>query len=546
MPQGACAINASRMVSVLRRPIARIAERRVDLVLTLFGALFGWASLTYPFGRDQGLYYYVGREWALRGSIPYRDVFDHKTPGIYFVHGVCVTIFGETFWGIRLADLLAVLALGWVAGAIVSSARDTRHVPLRGLGAFAASVQFFGFLDFKTTCEAEVWIALAILGAIALARSRFGTARSDRAARFASGALAGVALVMKPSAAPMVLVVVALIVWDARRAIRKVAGALLLFSAGAAGLLGLVLLYFLAHGALQPAYEIVVEANQLYVSDGNAGLKPDLMEHTKIFFEWHRPGSYALTLLLAVAFVRASVHKDLDALGSHVLAVLLCSTAWASVVLQGKYFHGHWGVMVAGTTVAVLSVTADAVKVLPARATRWIAPASCAVCAALYATTGDRFTNYKVVNRAAFGWVTGKISRDEFTSHFDESFASGAVSVNEACGRWLRDHTSASDFIAVRGFQPQVYATARRRYPGRLFWTVFVLGPGGAARRAQWLEEDRRLLAANPPKYAATFDFVHDNTEGTEWWVARGYTVRTKIGDFTIVEHTPETATQPW
>ena len=399
------------MVSLLRSAVARSADRRDDLALTVLGALFGWSSLTYPLGRDQGLYYYVGREWALRGSIPYRDVFDHKTPGIYFVHAVCVTIFGETIWGIRLADLLAVLALGWVAGAIVSSTRDMQHVPLRGLGACAASVGFFGFLDFKTTCEAEVWVALTIVGAIALARSRSGAAQGDRAARFASGALVGVTLVMKPSAAPMVLVVVALIAWDARRAPRRVPGALLMFSAGAAGVLGLVLLYFLAHGALRPAYEIVVEANQLYVRDGNAGLKPDPVEHTKIFFAWHRPGSYALTLLLAVGFARASVRKDLDALGSHLLAVLLCCTGWASVVLQGKYFHGHWGVMVAGTTVAVLSVAADAVKVLPARATRWVAPASCVVCAALYAESGERFSHYKEVNRAAFGWVTGEISR---------------------------------------------------------------------------------------------------------------------------------------
>jgi hypothetical protein len=43
--------------------------------------VLGVASFVYPFGRDQGLYYYVGREWALRGAIPYRDVFDHKTPG---------------------------------------------------------------------------------------------------------------------------------------------------------------------------------------------------------------------------------------------------------------------------------------------------------------------------------------------------------------------------------------------------------------------------------------------------------------------------------
>jgi hypothetical protein len=72
------------------------------------------------------------------------------------------------------------------------------------------------------------------------------------------------------------------------------------------------------------------------------------------------------------------------------------------------------------------------------------------------------------------------------------------------------------------------------------------MGPAGSAHRDEWLAEDRRLLAANPPRYAVAFDFLKDSTEGVDWWIVRGYTQRTRIGDFCILEHTPETATQPW
>lgn len=63
----------------------------------------------------------MGREWALRGKIPYRDVFDHKTPGIYVLHALSVKVFGEVMWGIRVIDLLGVVAtafvVAWLAAA---------------------------------------------------------------------------------------------------------------------------------------------------------------------------------------------------------------------------------------------------------------------------------------------------------------------------------------------------------------------------------------------------------------------------------------------
>src|SRR4051812_13773256 len=77
----------------------------IDAVLGVLGVLFGAVSLTYPFGRDQGLYYYVAREWVAHGSIVYRDVLDHKTPGIYALHALAIRLFGEHTWGIRIADL---------------------------------------------------------------------------------------------------------------------------------------------------------------------------------------------------------------------------------------------------------------------------------------------------------------------------------------------------------------------------------------------------------------------------------------------------------
>src|SRR5580658_2324456 len=95
--------------------------RKLDALLAGVGVLFGAASLAWPFGWDTSVHYYVGREWLLRGAIPYRDTFDHKTPGIHLVHAVAIALFGEGMWGIRIIELGSVVVLGWACARI---ARD--------------------------------------------------------------------------------------------------------------------------------------------------------------------------------------------------------------------------------------------------------------------------------------------------------------------------------------------------------------------------------------------------------------------------------------
>ena len=477
-------------------------RRGIDALFVALAFAFGWASLTYPFGRDQGLYYYVGREWALRGSIPYRDVFDHKTPGIYLVHAACVTLFGETFWGIRLADLVAVIALGWVCGALVAKRRGMPRSPLRGLGSLAASVMIFGFLDFKATSEGEVWMVLFAVGALEASSSTSGEShRPSRKKLFAAGALAACSMLMKPLAAFLIFIVIAPIVWRGRNAWRKAVVELAVLGGGAMAVLLPTFLYFWRHNALRPMYELVVEANSLYMKHGSPIKKPvDLLIQAKIFVDWYHPVSYVFSSLLLLAFVRARVRRDRPGVQSHALAVAFCVAGWAAVCAQAKFYQGHWGVMIAGMTLVVTSVTSEVATLLPARLRAGSVPAAAVTLVVLFIATGNRFSEYREVNTAALQWTAKRSTRSEFTSHFHEYFVAVDVSQNEDCGNWLREHTTEEDFVAVRGFQPQVYASARRRYPGRLFWTVFALGPAGETRRAQWLEEDRQVLAAHPPE----------------------------------------------
>ena len=85
-----------------------LARLRTEGPLGLLALAVSAVSLTYPVGPDQGLFFYTSREWLLRGSVPYKDVLDHKWPFIYVIHGATIALFGQESWGMRLAELLLV------------------------------------------------------------------------------------------------------------------------------------------------------------------------------------------------------------------------------------------------------------------------------------------------------------------------------------------------------------------------------------------------------------------------------------------------------
>ncbi len=127
---------------------AALRRRAFDVTLGALALLIGTITLTLPFGRDQGLYHYVGREWFLHGQLPYRDLFEQKTPGIFIVHGVSNVLFCDVSWGIRVWELLLVLGFGAV---VAWGGCDRRERPAHGsvgLSMLAAVLLYGGFFNY--------------------------------------------------------------------------------------------------------------------------------------------------------------------------------------------------------------------------------------------------------------------------------------------------------------------------------------------------------------------------------------------------------------
>ena len=55
------------------------------LAVAAIGAALLAPTLTYPFGRDQGVFA-AAADIIERGGVPYRDIWDVKPPGIFYLY----------------------------------------------------------------------------------------------------------------------------------------------------------------------------------------------------------------------------------------------------------------------------------------------------------------------------------------------------------------------------------------------------------------------------------------------------------------------------
>ncbi len=217
-----------------------------------------------PLERDEGAYAVIAREW-LRGSVLYRDLFDHKPPLTFAVFALAPALADDPVVAVRRLATLYLLASG-LALAALGRRLYGRWI---GLAAFALWVGYGSSLRFQgLTFNTEAVMALpALLGCLCAAKGMCG----GRGVWFClAGICVGLAALAKPVGAALLLPLLLgpLLAADA-------AGARLRGMAPALGGAALPLLLFTGYlwraGALPAAWEALVAYNRLYAAESAAG-----------------------------------------------------------------------------------------------------------------------------------------------------------------------------------------------------------------------------------------------------------------------------------
>lgn len=442
----------------------------------------------FRYGRDQGIYAVVG-DAVLRGGAPYREAWDFKPPGIFFVYALARGVFGASEHAVRALEALGYAS---IVGAFVILSRRLIGSWQAGILAGLVAVGTHGQLEFWHTGQPESFGAVAIAWALVCATYEPAgpdARRRELAAWAGAGALYAAASLLKPPLGGGFLVsllVVLLRLWrrEEREArLRAAAAALGAFCAGGAAVVGGVLLYFAAKGALGDLHETLFVFTPNYTK---LGFRPDWFWGLVYlaFEQWSTAYSAFVSagLLLFLAMRPLSGGERPGA--AHVAGVIAFQLV--GIGLQAKFFPYHYGAalplgsLLAGWGFWKLWLWAreGAPKLIVALAFAYILGDARGATRDLPDTF---WTRCKLRVIAAF--VPEKRQGIEDHLHTVADVDAGS---NRRVAEWLRLHTRDASTVFVWGFEPEIYDLSRRRPASRYIYNV--------AQRVSWAHDSRKLL----------------------------------------------------
>ncbi len=387
----------------------------------------------------------LGRE-VWQGLLPYRDLFEHKPPGVLFAFAAAHLLDGGAGWALGVLDVLAALLTAWLLGQAVTLGRPgpSWQGPLvAGLYLLAGRSEVFG--GWWTRLQPEVLQDLAVAAAL------FAGVRQRWAA---AGAALTAALTLKFTYIGLWPLWALWALWAAGPA-----GVLRLHLGIAAPALALGLLAA-ATGALAPMFDAVVRFNLLHAGVSRLGAA-DLLEQTLLAAR-HLGLSLPLVVVggaiggaIELAALRRTVPPGAAVMPRWLLPLLLAA-ALLQTFIQGKLWKHHMiPVMLPLAAMAGPLVAAAMARAAPSRRRRWLLGlALVSLCLPSLAMSGAAWWR-----RLAPGGHVAMLARYVDTpSHFS------ALQVT-AIGLRLGQLASPQDRLLVIGFEPGLYLESGLR-PG--------------------------------------------------------------------------------
>ncbi|MBK9124598.1 MAG: glycosyltransferase family 39 protein [Chloroflexi bacterium] len=465
--------------------------RRLDrwaLAAAALGIVLALPILTYPMGRDQGMYANIAQS-IRAGGLPYIDMWDIKPPAIYYLYATGFSVFGASPLTVRLLDLIAIpLALPALFG-LTDSAAGRRAARW----AMLLFPVFYFTETFASLSQSDSLVLLPMMWAAwAAHRASKAPPATRRALGFAllSGALCAAVMWFKHYYA-LFAAALAVAHLAARIAVRVSPGRIVREAAAFAvgGLaVGLpVLLYFVATGIFDEML-IVASGTSQYNAQAFSSLSAfwDQMGNYVAFRWWHWGPLLVLasTLPLTLLLPRRQPARMTTLIGLWLVSGIVF------VVIQAKGFDTHWlPILPPLTILAALALD------------RWLSAAQRIDRRLAYAIGGAGGALFAGI-LAKDTWVRAwpYISGEQGVRGYWRQFQAGDLNAWDSLqmARWLEERTTPSDTVYIFGFRPEVAFLAQLR-PATRFQAQFPLV--GDRYPQAWKQENVDTLWAALPPY---------------------------------------------
>jgi hypothetical protein len=408
----------------------------------------------HPAGRDPaedaGVFFYAAQR-LLDGGAPYRDIWDHKPPGVYFVDAAGLLIGGRTgVWLVQLAFLVIAVVLG--------------HRALRRefgpVAAFVGSLAWLValprlFLEYGQTSFVEFYALPLQFGALLLLKEvpALTTRRG-----VVIGALGGAAFLLKPTLVG-VWVAIATVALISRR--REAIASVVAIAVGGLVSLAIVVAWAAARGVLGEMVDQALVYNRAYSAFAPVSERIDAVV-----------SGLRLTVPsgLAVVAVGAWVYAVLvrrfapNLLGVALVAfpIEIALSTW------GRGYHYYFIAWLPSMAVLTAFAVSELRRIAPAR---FVRPAL--VLSALAMSVLPAF----LVTRLALATDAGRLS---------------------AAAAYVATNTRPSDTVLIWGSHSEVLFLAERRSPSRYVYQYAALSTRGYATPARVAEFLADLQRARP------------------------------------------------
>jgi len=438
------------------------------------GALLVDRSLQYFVGRDSSLFLYVARR-VQEGGLPYRDVWDHKPPLIYYLDVIGLVLDDRGLPGIALVEF-AALFIAAVVG-FWALHRELGALPaLFGVIAWTTAIALM--LDGGNRPEEYALPFQFIAIALFLSESRAGPSRWRW---IAIGIAAGFAVMLKPTVLGMWAAIYLAEVaraWQLR-SLATLAVPVLLGALGALAVTIPAAAYFVANGAADDLIDQVVRYNIPYSQSSLLDRLVTLAAGVKLtLFSGLFPIAVVGWVMAFAQLVRSSAPAHARPL--LLLAVFALPIDFALASATGRpyreYFLGCLAVQGVLAAIAASSVRPALERVaarlaLPPTA---LVTGSLGACVLLFATAIPAVAEY----RREIGPNDQERTRSQATAY-------------------VVDHTAVMDHVLFWGGEGGLNYTTGRRSPTRYAYQ-YALYMRDYQRAAQ-VEELRLALERDPP-----------------------------------------------
>lgn len=450
-------------------------RRRPDVVLSAvaWAWVVGCAVLltTFSFGRDQSIYATVG-QGMLQGQVPYRDLWDFKTPGIFAVFALGEALFGHSMASTRILEASGLLLMAATLSSLSKRWFDTGLPGIIG-AAIAATVHIE--LDFWHSGQPESYGGMLTLFALWLVTKPDPRNWVKILYWGAAGVLIGCAALLKPPLGGVVLVVAAYLARDhlvAHRRATWLGLGVLVVGAGIPTLCCLA--WFWAKGGMNALLWTLRDYVPGYTALGWQGERHAL----EMFYYAAVEVLTRFSALIAIgiaAWLLLPRHSDREL--QEVLLLFGCAIVHVTgIALQAKFFQYHYG-----ATIPLLSLAAGlGWYKLWIRA--WAKHDAFAFSLGLLVVLG--LLVRKPVNDVPGTVLERSWARLQFLLHrpaFDtrqkldaalHRAADYDLASNYKVSRWVSEHVPANATILVWGFEPSIYWFTGRRPATRFIYNV--------------------------------------------------------------------------